>query len=72
MNGSKILIKIINDSKLLINKEINTFLYCLIMRIFLIKRKNTVSNNADKKLKLFINKINKDIIKDINKKISEE
>ena len=72
MNGSKILIKIINDSKLLINKEINTFLYCLIMRIFLIKRKNTVSKKVDKKLKLFINKINKDIIKDINKKISEE
>ena len=72
MNDSKILIKIINDSKLLINKEINTFLYCLIMRIFLKKRNKKASIKANENLKLFIDKINKEIIKDINKKISEE
>ena len=72
MNDSKILIKIINDSKLLINKEINTFLYCLIIRIFLKKRNKKASIKANENLKLFIDKINKEIIKDINKKISEE
>ena len=39
MNDTKHLIKLINDSKLLINKEINTFLYCLILRIFLKEHK---------------------------------
>ena len=46
MNGSKVLIKIINDSKLLINKEIY--------------------------LKVFIDKINKEIIKNIDKEINEK
>jgi hypothetical protein len=72
MDDSKILKKVINDSKLLINKEINTFLYCLIIRIFLKKRNKKVSINADKKLKLFIDKINKEILKEKGKEINEE
>jgi len=72
MNDLKILIKNINDSKLLINKEIKIFLYCLILRIFLRKRKKTSSIKADEKLKIFIGKINKEIIKEENKEISEE
>ena len=72
MNDTKHLIKLINDSKLLINKEINTFLYCLILRIFLKKRKKTISIKADENLKKFINKINNEIIKDKDKEINEE
>ena len=72
MNDTKIFAKIINDSKLLINKEINIFLYCLILRIFLKKRNKRVSIQADKKLKEFIDKINKEMIKDKDKEICEE
>ena len=72
MNGSKVIIKVINDSKLLINKEINIFLYCLILRIFLRKRNRSVSKKANENLKNFIGKINKEIIKDEGKKLSEE
>jgi hypothetical protein len=72
MDDSKILKKVINDSKLLINKEINTFLYCLIIRIFLKKRNKKVSINAHEKLKLFIDKINKEILKEKGKEINEE
>ena len=72
MNEAKILTKIINDSKLLISKEINSFLYCLILRIFLRKRKTSFSKKVDENLKRFIDKINKEIIKDKNKEINEE
>ena len=72
MNEAKILTKIINDSKLLISKEVNSFLYCLILRIFLRKRKTSFSKKVDENLKRFIDKINKEIIKDKNKEINEE
>lgn len=47
MNEVKILAKVINDSKLLISKEINTFLYCLFLRIFLRKRKKSISKKVE-------------------------
>ena len=72
MNEAKILTKIINDSKLLISKEVNSFLYCLILRIFLRKRKTSFSKKVDENLKRFIDKINKEIIKDKDKEINEE
>ena len=72
MNEVKILAKVINDSKLLISKEINTFLYCLFLRIFLRKRKKSISKKVEEKLKIFIDKINKEIIKDKDKEINEE
>ena len=64
--------KLINDSKLLINKEINAFLYCLFLRIFLRKRNKSISIKTDRKLKIFIDKINKEIIKDKDKEINKE
>jgi len=72
MNEVKILAKVINDSKLLISKEINTFLYCLFLRIFLRKRKKSISKKVEENLKIFIDKINKEIIKDKDKEINEE
>ena len=64
--------KLINDSKLLINKELNAFLYCLFLRIFFRKRNKSISIKTDRKLKIFIDKINKEIIKDKDKEINKE
>ena len=72
MNDTKIMTKIINDSKLLISKEVNSFLYCLFLRIFLRKRNRSISIKTNRKLKIFIDKINKKIIKDKDKEINEE
>ena len=55
--------KLFNDSKFMINKTLNIFLFNLIKDIFLKKRKYTRTSKVEKKMGDFINEINENIIK---------
>ena len=63
---------VINNSKLLINKEIHIFLFFLLKKIFLKKDKDIINVKFDKYLNEWTNKINHKIIKKKDKFINEE
>ena len=60
--------KLFNDSKYIIDKTLNIFLFNLIKHIFLRERKYKKANDAKKKIEAFIKHINNNIIK---KKIND-
>ena len=55
--------KLFNDSKYMIDKTLNIFLFNLIKYIFLKERKYMRTSKVNKKIEDFINEINKNIIK---------
>ena len=55
--------KLFNDSKYMINKTLNIFLFNLIKQIFLKERKYTRTRKVNDKIEEFINHINNNIIK---------
>ena len=61
--------KLFNDSKYMINKTLNIFLFNLIKQIFLKERKYTRTRKVNNKIEEFINHINNNIIK---KKFNKE
>ena len=73
MEDNRYILKIVNDSKTLINKHILLFTFNLFKHIF-IKKKNpdeSVKSETEKKLDIFIEEINTKIIKNEDKYISK-